>query len=440
MNFGTTNQRIRQVVAAAVFIIPLVYFPFNPNCDYFYNPKVYALTFIVSIYVFILFKNRNSLDNLIQIDRINKALFAYFCLITISLFFAQDIFLALQGGLGREEGYSTMIMYMLLFLAARKVKIHEEGLFNGILISACIVSVYGILQYYGFDPIPRDFLRASWQRSFSTMGNPNFLGSYLVLILPIAMHLFVIRKKALAGFAFGIVLLCLLSTFTRGTWLGGIVSICTYPIILFLYRDKYPGTLRRVVVIMVISGIIVLGFNFQTGNLVFSRFASISNNAVDVFTSSELAEKAGANRIFIWKRVIELITMKPWFGFGIENLAIPFGKMYSADMTRVFGYTMMVDKAHNEYLNIAVSSGIPSLFAYVTFIILIIKKGITRLHNEHSTVPLLSAILGYLVQAFFNISVVSVAYMFWVFLGLLAGDGSGSENTFSFRYGQGQEP
>jgi len=37
-------------------------------------------------------------------------------------------------------------------------------------------------------------------------------------------------------------------------------------------------------------------------------------------------------------------------------------------------------------------------------------------------VPLFSAILGYLVQAFFNISVVSVAYVFWVFLGLLAGD------------------
>ena len=208
MNIEKTNQRIRQVVAMAVIIIPLVYFPFNQNGDYFYLPKVYALMFVVSIYLFILFKNRNRLEYLIQADKINITLLAYFTLITVSLFFAHDIFLALQGGLGREEGYSTIIMYMLLFLAARKVKIDKEGLFNGILVTACIVSIYGILQYYGMDPIPRDFLRISWQRSFSTMGNPNFLGSYLVLILPIAMHLFVIRKKTIAGFRFGIVLLC----------------------------------------------------------------------------------------------------------------------------------------------------------------------------------------------------------------------------------------
>lgn len=314
------------------------------------------------------------MENLIQTDKINLALLVYFSLVTTSLFFAEDIFLALQGGLGREEGYSTMVMYMLLFLAARKVKINRESLFKGMLVSACVVSVYGILQFYGIDPIPRDFMRTSWQRSFSTMGNPNFLGSYLVLILPIAMHLFVIRKKALAGFAYGIILLCLLSTLTQSAWLGAIVSICTYLIMLFILRDKYPNTLHRVVVIMLISVIITLGFNFQTGNLVFTRFTSISSNAVDVFNGGGLAEKAGANRIFIWKRVIELITKKPWFGYGIESLAIPFVKLYESDMIRILGYSMMVDKAHNEYLNIAVSTGIPSLLAYFTFILLVTKK------------------------------------------------------------------
>ena len=52
------------------------------------------------------------------------------------------------------------------------------------------------------------------------MGNPNFLGSYLVLLIPIAMHLFIVKSKKYASAIFCALLYCLLCTMTRGAWLG----------------------------------------------------------------------------------------------------------------------------------------------------------------------------------------------------------------------------
>jgi putative inorganic carbon (HCO3(-)) transporter len=83
-------------------------------------------------------------------------------------------------------------------------------------------------------------------------------------------------------------------------------------------------------------------------------------------------------------------------------------------MQSVMGRLMTIDKAHNEYLNIAVSAGIPSLIAYLTLVFVVLKNSVSKEKNL-----LLAVIIAYLVQAFFNISVVSVAFLFWILLGRL---------------------
>ena len=137
-------------------------------------------------------------------------------------------------------------------------------------------------------------------------------------------------------------------------------------------------------------------------------------------TDGERADYAGAERGFIWKRVVELIKRRPLVGYGIENLGEVFNKYYGQDMIDLWGEVRYVDKAHNEYLHIAVTSGIPSLLSYLIFTIQIIKKGFTKLHNDSIMLLLLSSVLGYMTAAFFNISVVSVAYVYWIFLGMIA--------------------
>ncbi len=85
-----------------------------------------------------------------------------------------------------------------------------------------------------------------------------------------------------------------------------------------------------------------------------------------------------------------------------------------------FGRYMNWDKAHNEYLNIAVSSGIPSLIFYLAFLRRTLKKGYGKLQSHPAYVPLMASVTGYLVQALFNIQVVMVYYVFLAFIGLLS--------------------
>ena len=108
------------------------------------------------------------------------------------------------------------------------------------------------------------------------------------------------------------------------------------------------------------------------------------------------------------------------FGYGIENLQSAFVGVHSDDMIRQFGKVLPVDKAHNEYLHIMATSGVPSLFTYAIFLYFVLKKGFALSHQDSRYNMFMISIVAYLVQAFFNISVVSVAYIFWIFLGVIS--------------------
>ena len=416
------NKSINHIVLIALVIVPLIYLPFGEFNDYFYAPKLVALTLLAGLYVISVYKNRSQINQLIDFDRINQVLLLYYMILLISLFFATNIRLAIQGNLYRQEGFSTLIVYGLLFIAARKQVILNDKKVKMILMSACIVSLYGLLQYYSLEFFPRDFMRVGWVAAFSTIGNPNFLGSYLVLMLPLTYYLFVIKKSKSALLSFVLLFWCLLATNTRGAWIGALVSFT----FLFCYggiRIKNNKKIfLRITILAAISLIIIFAFNMASNNLFSERVVSISKDIETAIEGKENAKYAGSNRFYIWSKVLILIQNKPMFGYGIENLQIPFVKYFGEDSLKTFGYVLPVDKAHNEFLHIAVSSGVPSLCMYLFFVFLIILKYIkSRMKSQLSTFLFLS-IIGYLSQAFFNISVVSVAFIYWIFLGLLTNE------------------
>ena len=288
-----------------------------------------------------------------------------------------------------------------------------------IILSAVIVSIYGISQYFGFDPIPRDEIRMSWSgRAFSTMGNPNFLGTYMVIILPIPIFKFLTDSKKINLLTGSIIYLCLLVTFTRSALLGFAVILSFVTIFVIKRRDLW----KNFTILMLVFVSIALFVNIESEGKLYGRLLSIGNDAQALFEEEDGYEKAGANRVYIWLRTIDLIKESPLVGYGLENLQTVFVETYQDEMMEIFGEVYQVDRAHNEYLHVAVPSGVPALIAYLVFIYLCLKKGFELLRKDVSYLPYLTAVSAYLVQAFFNISVVSVAYIFWIFLGIITND------------------
>lgn len=418
MDIALARRRIEYLLLAVVTLVPFVFVPVGEFNDFFYAPKAYALTIIAMLFLLILLQNRKAINDLVRLDSINFTLLIYFVLLVVSLFFALNLELAIHGNLRREDGFRIMIVYLLLFLAARTIGIPKPRFNVGIVISAMILSAYGIMQFHGLDPFPRDFIRSGWRSAFSTFGNPNFFGSYLVLVMPVAMDCFIRRKKNMAGFAYSVLLYALLCTRTRGAWIGAAVAVIAYLVMSRLCSTEPRHDIRRVVSVLLITLAIVLLFNTINNGVFVQRSRSIFEGAVSVIRNED-AERAGAGRIFVWRRVVLLIKDRPLTGYGIENLRRPFAERFGEEVIAVFGRMLHFDKAHNEYLHIAVTTGIPSLIVYLALVTQVLHSGFAKVQKNEVYCPFVASVLGYLIQAFFNISVVSVAYVFWVFLGVL---------------------
>jgi hypothetical protein len=138
-------------------------------------------------------------------------------------------------------------------------------------------------------------------------------------------------------------------------------------------------------------------------------------------------EKFGSMRGYIWSRSIPLLKNNLILGGGPDTFVMQFpqhdyvGKLRAFDMVN-----QIVDKPHNMYLQIGINTGVVSLIA-VLFLLaaylisslkLYARKKVEIGEKEIFGMAFLSAVIGYAVSNLANDSLVSVAPVFWIILGL----------------------
>jgi hypothetical protein len=78
---------------------------------------------------------------------------------------------------------------LVIFLVLKKYQSTEfyKKVETVTLWSGGIISLYAILQFAGIDFVPVQYVSSGWSlgRVFSTLGNPNYLAGYLLLLFPI---------------------------------------------------------------------------------------------------------------------------------------------------------------------------------------------------------------------------------------------------------------
>ncbi|MCB2296754.1 O-antigen ligase family protein [Clostridium tagluense] len=138
-------------------------------------------------------------------------------------------------------------------------------------------------------------------------------------------------------------------------------------------------------------------------------------------------ELLASSRGYIWSRSLPLVKDKLLLGYGPDTFAAYFpqqdikGKMYAynGDMWQ------LVDKPHNLYLQTAINTGLISLIAMLALFIMYLIKSFKIYYNSSfkdfnsiAGLGIFVAVVGYLGAAIFNDSVVSVAPVFWILLGM----------------------
>lgn len=400
-------------------VVPLIVIPVDGKLETAWT----KLLFMLGISLFFLYLSIRRRDQIIFMENTleNRFLAGYFILVLISLFFSLDPLISFYGSGYRHDGFLALIAYCFAYLIARNAKDVERHFFPIITITSLLVAVYAILQFYKMDPVPIELYKLEWIGvAFATMGNPNFLGSYLVLSIPMPIYLYFYKGKKLGLLAYAVLFFALLTTRTRGTWIGVFIALIAF-LVLHHIRSGFTKKQKKKAVTVFLTSIgMILLFILTSGNVFVTRFLSIFSDFFSIIKEEETAYLGGSSRVYIWGKVIELIKMRPFFGFGLDTMYIAMEMYFRGQITYDFGVYRNFDKAHNEYLNIAVSSGLFSLFAYLGFLFFTIKKGMHNLKKHEAYVPILAAIIGYLTQAFFNIQVVMVYYIFFIYLGIVS--------------------
>jgi putative inorganic carbon (HCO3(-)) transporter len=422
--------------------VPLI---INPAAlDIWYRPKigsVYALVTIAGVAWMLktAFRDRPFSSNTIHLA---IPVCTYLIAALLSTIFSINIKLSFLGDPLRVEGLLTVLSYgALFFLFASQVrsKDQQDTLFSGLLFAAALVSIYAIIQYAGYDPTEHYFYKY-WRRGpgvGSTIGNQNFLGKYLVLVLPIVFSycFYTSNRKSRLAAAFCLIVCfaALIATFTRASWLSAIVGLILFVSLAFR-RFFIAGRLKQVILYLCLLFAVGVIFNFYTFNDGARENHSFKRKEPGgvvkrTVSSLQLNEGRGvATRLYVWEKAINLIKQRPWFGYGLETFQIAF-RPHNRDYTKRFNDFTMVDRIHNNYLDTAFSMGLAGLAAYLALLVsflMYLWKLMQEMKHEACNllfIGIFSGFCGYLINDLFIFSVVSVSPVFWSLMGLTVAAG-----------------
>ena len=137
-------------------------------------------------------------------------------------------------------------------------------------------------------------------------------------------------------------------------------------------------------------------------------------------------EQLGSARGYIWSRAIPMIPGNLLLGSGPDTFVLNFPQNDLLGKYWAYGTAnMLIDKPHNLYLQTILGEGGIALLAFLLIVFLYVIDSIRlyALKKEYRTNQIFGAavclgVVGYLFAGFFNDSVVSVAPVFWILLGV----------------------
>ncbi|MFC3768611.1 O-antigen ligase family protein [Paenibacillus sp. GCM10012303] len=405
-----------------VFIYPFLINPLG-EVYYYANVKAYYLIGYAVLLGGISAFNIQVGRNLNETGRANWFLLLYILLIGLSTIVSLQV--SVVGYLTEHYGILVILSYAVLFLITSYF-IHpdfQKRIIFFMVLSASLCAIYGIAQHYGAQLLPQDFILSYKfsNRSFSFFDNPDYFGAFLVLAVIMVFTLYLTADKRVKELLYLFILcllgVALLGSETRSAWLGSLIGLIMLSVLVAWKRKDLWKKWIAVFVIIVLTFVVM---NFFSQQDYLTRLKSIFEDVQKIATNVD-SNTAGATRWYIWKITIPLIKEYFWFGSGPNTFQLVFHSGIDPDFWKYLRSGPIYD-VNNDYLHMALTLGVPTLIVYLSFLTVILYYGFKSsrvLNGERQIIAYgcLAAITGYLVQAFFNISVVSVAPYFWILLG-----------------------
>jgi O-antigen ligase/tetratricopeptide (TPR) repeat protein len=299
-----------------------------------------------------------------------------------------------------------------------------QRLFDWLIWAAWVAVGYGTLQFVdnnwfpagvgkGIDPFV--WRGAFGPRVFSTYGNPNFYGDFLVIIFPILLTQFLKTRRWSLVPLMGMLLINLMATGTKGAWLGFAMVCVLFGVLSLIYFQSVTKKWRNKIIGVAAAG--AIGLIGYTAKDLETRIVSINF------------------RLFTWEATWEMIRTQPLLGSGVGSFPPLYPAFRRPPIFHIEGkHNTETDHAEDEYLEEFFDNGILGFGIFLWLIFSTLAVGFSSLgqltgalsSKDGSPAPraydltgLLVSFCGMLAHNFFDVSLRFVSS--GVYLGLLSG-------------------
>lgn len=331
----------------------------------------------------------------------------------------------------------------------------QEDFWHLAFSAGAFAAAYGLFQYFQIEIFWPKVLNPYGSRSVSTFGNPNFVSSYLVVLLPLVLAYLLQSRTVFQGVFYGGLFLLyeasLLCSLTRSSWLGAATAL----LFLAAFREYRARITANKKIFSCFFGLAVVMTLFWPGSSlksyrmsVVERVAELSN--IDV--SRLFAPPSGVNahyspwhqRLLIWTCCWQMGRENPLFGKGWGTLEL-FYPFYQGPLMEAVagdrGLRTHANNAHNEILEIWSQTGLAGLGVFAWFFA-VLFAWFWRFHasapeNErYWTVPLAAGTAGMLADNMLNVSMhfAVPGFIFWWQIGSLSSRISGGSPPLVFSW------
>jgi len=288
-----------------------------------------------------------------------------------------------------------------------------------VILSTGLVSLVGLLQVLGISFTT--WIPAYPGRISSTFGNPNFLGGFLAITLPLSAMVYLgssNKKKLIYLFVFLSGLTALLLTKSRGAIIASALSFLFMGIIILCGKFwSFPEKRRLFAFLgLMIVAIIAIFFLLDSG----------SESLAERFSQTSPGEGTLFIRLKIWESTWSLIRHNFIFGTGLGTFQIFFPQYSIPDFYKLVPIGNLLH-AENEYLEICSELGIFGLGFFLWIIGGVFYKTFKFIRKRTEpkqrilAVGLLTGITAGLVQGLVCVSLrwTGPDFFFWLTLALL---------------------
>jgi len=355
-----------------------------------------------------------------SLSPIIRALLLFLLSFSLSTILSIEPTLSIFGAHDRQFGLIGLLAitgFSLLLIEGINLGGKKNSVFRVMVLSGTISSLYGLLQYFGLDPI-------SWSKAFgnrpaSTLGHPDFLGELLAITIPLALSLCYYERSWRIKNIWILSLLVqfggLLVSQTRGAWIAVLVSIPTFFLLEpFLYRKTQKNFRKKLT-----SSMLALSLILSLGISCLLLKTEFRNRAASIFQLKE------HSRIYLWRDSFKVIREHPIFGSGPETFRLSFMPHKSLELARM-EKNVNYDNPHNNYLNLWASTGTLGLATYLFLLFCCFREGIRGLKKEKSSfspvlyLGIITSLEAYSVSMLTGFDTISTVFYLYVIIALLA--------------------